>query len=124
MRVHSDNFGQDRTENLMTEEITAEKRPAVQAAIASEDLSKAIEESLPREPDEQVKSVRVFNDCYRCNWWVKDKTAHAPWLSMGKIRKSSLLRVTQAADGLLIEVVGEGHHRRCVRHGIHRCPSA
>ncbi len=92
----------------MTQEVKAEKKAAIPTSTASEDLSKAIEQSVPRHSGEQVKCVRVFDEHYRCNWWVSDKTAHAPWLSMGKIRKSSLLRVTKAADELLIKVVGEG----------------
>ena len=91
----------------MTQEITFDKKQAIESPTASEDLSKAIEQSEARQPDEQVRTVRLFDNFYRCNWWVQDKTPHPFWLKTGKIRKSSFLRVTRAADGLLIENMKE-----------------
>lgn len=91
----------------MTQEIKAEEKNAAQPQTVSEDLSRAIEQSVERQFDEQVRSVRLFDDYYRCNWWVQDKTPHPFWLTTGKIRKSSFLRVTKAVDGLLIEKVEE-----------------
>ena len=93
----------------MTQEIKTDEKNANQSPTASEDLSRAIEQSMERQPDEQVRSVRLFDNFYRCNWWVQDKTPHPFWLTTGKIRKSSFLRVTRAADGLLIEKVEEEH---------------
>jgi hypothetical protein len=69
------------------------------------DLSREIEQSLDRQPDERVRTVRLFGDCYRCNWWVEDKTPHPFWLATGTIRKSRFLRATKSNDQLLIEVV-------------------
>ena len=91
----------------MTQEINIEKEQISKAPNTSDDLSKEIEHSVDRQPDEQVKSVRLFDDFYRCNWWVEDKTPHPFWISTGKIRKSSFLRATKTSTGLLIEDVGE-----------------
>lgn len=81
---------------------SAEKRPVSQPP-APEDFSEAIEQSMERKPDEQVRCVRVFEDRYRCNWWVKG--AGADWLSSatGSIRKSIFLRASKKADKLVIE---------------------
>jgi len=89
----------------MTQDIKADKKQVVESRATSEDLSRAIEQSVARQPDEQVRSVRLFGNFYRCNWWVQDKTPHPFWLTSGKIRKSSFLRVTKAGDELLIEKV-------------------
>jgi hypothetical protein len=70
-----------------------------------EDLSKEIEQTMERKPDERIKAVRVFDDCYRCNWWVQEKAANAFWLSTGTISKSRFLRVKRASQGLQIEAV-------------------
>jgi hypothetical protein len=79
-----------------------EKRPAPQSP-ATEDFSQAIEQTMDRQPDEQVRCVRVFEDRYRCNWWIREQTTH--WMSFGTgvIRKSLFLRATQKADKLVIE---------------------
>jgi hypothetical protein len=86
----------------MTKEASAEQKPPV-----SEDLSKAIDQSIERQPDEQVKSVRLFGNYYRCNWWVPDKTGHAQWNITSRIRRSSFLRVTKPSANLLIEELSE-----------------
>jgi hypothetical protein len=91
----------------MTPDITIDEKKATPPQAPSEDLSRAIEQSVERQPDEQVRSVRLFDNFYRCNWWVQDKTPHPFWLTTGKIRKSSFLRVTKAAEGLLIETVSD-----------------
>ena len=91
----------------MTQDITFEQKQSAKPAPATEDLSRAIERSVEKQPDEQVRSVRLFDNFYRCNWWVQDKTPHPFWLTTGKIRKSSFLKVTKAGDGLVIEVVKE-----------------
>lgn len=78
-----------------------EKRPA--QSPAPEDFSEAIEQSMERQPDEQVRCVRVYEDRYRCNWWVRG--AGRDWLAAatGSIRKSIFLRVTKQNDKLVIE---------------------
>jgi hypothetical protein len=87
----------------MTETKSAvEERPAPTGPTA-EDFSQAIEQTMDRQPDEQVRCVRVFDDCYRCNWWIR-KTSN-DWLSYAtaSIRKSIFLRATMVADKLVIE---------------------
>jgi hypothetical protein len=56
------------------------------------DLSPEIASLLERESDERVRVVRVFDDCYRCNWWVQDAGPHPFWLPTGTIRKSRFVR--------------------------------
>jgi hypothetical protein len=77
-------------------------------ASLSEDLSGAIAQSMEKEPGEEVRSVRVFGDCYRCNWWAPDKTAHAWFVGGGRIRKSRFVRVTKVADRLVVEDLSKG----------------
>jgi len=90
----------------MTQTASADKKPTPKTPPASDDLSKAIEESVERKADEHARCVHLFDDYYRCNWWVPDKTPHPFWLSTGRIRTSKFLRVTRAASGLLIEDMG------------------
>jgi hypothetical protein len=89
----------------MTAEATKEMKTVV-SPLGAADLSKEIEQSIERQPDENVKTVRVFGDCYRCNWWVKNKMPQPFWLATGKIRKSRFLRATKTNDELLIEDLG------------------
>ncbi len=86
-------------------EIATTTTDIVPASPHDEDLSRQIEQSMERQPDERIKAVRVYDDYYRCNWWVQDKTPHALWLVTGVIRRSRFLRVTKTGDGLLIDDV-------------------
>ena len=70
---------------------------------AREDLSDAIEHSMDRQSDEKVRCVRVFDDRYRCNWWVREATNDWRSYTTGSIRKSLFLRVNKKADKLVIE---------------------
>ena len=72
---------------------------------ATEDLSEAIEASVEKEPGEEVRSVRVFEDYYRCNWWMRDKSPGLAYLNMGKVSRSKFLRATMTGDKLVIEDV-------------------
>ena len=72
---------------------------------ASADLSREVELSAERQPDESIRAVRVFENHYRCNWWVKEGSPHSFWLASGTIRKSRLLRATMTSSGLKIEDV-------------------
>lgn len=92
-----------------TKERKMQKQRDNQAAVATEDLSLAIDQVMARQPDEHVKIVHVFGDYYRCNWWVREKTA-VSWMSCtsGVIRKSRFVRATQTDGKLLIEDVSEG----------------
>ena len=69
---------------------------------ATEDLSAAIEGSIDRQPGEEVRSVRVYGDHYRCNWWARDVTPGPVYLNVGRITRSKFLRVTRSGDGLAI----------------------
>ena len=84
-------------------EILTKEKEAVPPRPVRVDLSSEIEQSMDRHPDERIKVVRVFDDYYRCNWWVKDKTPHCPWLATGTITKSRFIRATKTDDRLLIE---------------------
>jgi hypothetical protein len=66
-------------------------------------LSKAIAASIEKGPGEEVRSVRVFEDYYRCNWWVQDKSLGPAYLNLGKISRSRFLRATMIGDKLVIE---------------------
>ena len=88
----------------MPENIVVEKKAVVSPPPVT-DLSREIEQSAERQADEIIKAVRVFDDYYRCNWWVQDKSSHAFWLATGTIRKSRLLRATKSAEGLQIKDV-------------------
>ncbi len=87
----------------MKQDTTKEKKEVVAPRPDTSDLSKEIERSVERQPDESVKTVRVFGDCYRCNWWVHEKHPRQFWLASGKIIKSRFLRATKTNDGLLVE---------------------
>jgi len=88
----------------MTDILTHEKQ-AVSTRPVLVDLSKEVEQSMERQPDESIKVVRVFDDYYRCNWWVQDKAPQLDWLATGKIRRSALVRATKTKDGLVMEPV-------------------
>lgn len=87
----------------MTQEAKVPERSTGSTAPAAQDLSAAIAHAVETQADEEAAVVRVFDDRYRCNWWVRDRTNH--WLSgtTGTIRRSKFLRATQTAGGLVIE---------------------
>jgi hypothetical protein len=91
-------------EKPMSESIVKEK-PAVPPKPVEEDLSREIAQTMERKSDERMKVVRVFDNFYRCNWWVQDKAPHAFWLATGTIRKSRFLRATRTSEGLRIDQV-------------------
>jgi hypothetical protein len=92
----------------MSDSVTKEKeeQPAAAPRTGAEDLSKEIELHVERQPGEHLRTVRVFGDYYRCNWWVQDKTPHPSWLVTGTISKSRFLHATKTAAGLVIEDLG------------------
>src|SRR5689334_3062863 len=76
------------------------------------DLSSEIERAVEREPLDRVRCVRVFGDCYRCNWWAptgqfNSREPLAPWAetSMHRIRKSRFFSAAHAAGKLVIRQV-------------------
>jgi hypothetical protein len=72
---------------------------------ATEDLSEAIEASLEKGSGEEVRSVRVFDDHYRCNWWVRDGAPGPTYLNTGRIIRSKFLRAIMTGEKLVIEDV-------------------
>jgi hypothetical protein len=74
-------------------------------ADATGDLSGAINGSVEKEPGEEVRTVHVFNDYYRCNWWMQDKSLGPVYLNLGKISRSKFLRATMTGEKLVIEDV-------------------
>jgi hypothetical protein len=90
----------------MTENATAEKTPEKpQPTPKAEDFSKEIEHSMERQSNEHIKVVRVFGNCYRCNWWAHDKSPQSFWLASGTISKSRFVRATKTTSGLVVEDV-------------------
>jgi hypothetical protein len=81
----------------------------------SSDYAGEILQQIEREPGDRVTCVHVFDDFYRCNWWVaSDASATAagstaartiPWLasSTRRVRKSRFVRATFSEGRLLIE---------------------
>jgi hypothetical protein len=80
-------------------------KPAGPPPKNTEDFSKEIEHSMERRSNEHIKVVRVFDDCYRCNWWAPDSSPQSFWLAGGTIRKSRFVRATKTTEGLLIKDV-------------------
>jgi hypothetical protein len=39
-------------------------------AAADGDLSREIERAVVKLPLDRVRCIRIFDDCYRCNWWA------------------------------------------------------
>ncbi|MFI5379436.1 MAG: hypothetical protein ACHRHE_09075 [Tepidisphaerales bacterium] len=91
----------------MTETENAPGRREV--AVAKDDLSRIIEQTVQRLPEETVRCVRVFGNAYRCNWWMVEKTA--TWGATSTIVKSQFLRVTKSSDGQGIVIVEPGPSR-------------
>jgi hypothetical protein len=75
----------------------------VARAVATGDLSRAIESSVERELGEEVRSVRLYEDNYRCNWWMRDREPGPMYLNVGRITKSKFLRATMTGEKLVIE---------------------
>jgi hypothetical protein len=80
---------------------------SVTAPPASEDLSRAVDQAVEKFPGEDARTVRLFGDLYRCNWWVNLKSMD--WLSVAtsRISRSKFLRVTKDAEKLVIVDMGE-----------------
>ena len=98
----------------MSNEIVTEAAP-VKAPKATSDLSAAIDVSISREPGEEVRSVRVFGDHYRCNWWVRDLAPGPMYLNTGRIIKSKFLKATMIDKKLVVEDLS-GIVRRLQHH--------
>lgn len=70
---------------------------------AAEDLSEAIEAAVAKNAGEHVRTVRVFGDRYRCNWWVQEKSVGPIFLKAGRIVRSKFFRATRIDDKLLLD---------------------
>ncbi|MEX0776306.1 MAG: hypothetical protein WD042_11430 [Phycisphaeraceae bacterium] len=79
-------------------------KPVPSPTPAPANLSKAIEQEVERQPGEVVRCVRVFDDRYRCNWWVGKEA----WNSTGKIIGSKFLRANMDGDKLVIQDLSGG----------------
>jgi hypothetical protein len=73
------------------------------AADTTEDLSEAIEEEVQKREGEEVRSVRVYGDRYRCNFWVRNKSPEPMYLNTGHISRSKFFRVTRVEGKLVFE---------------------
>jgi hypothetical protein len=61
---------------------------------------------MEKQPSEEVRTVRVFGDHYRCNWWVRDASAHTMFAnSVARISRSRFLRASRTGDQLVIEEI-------------------
>ena len=85
----------------MAEVQETKSKPAAEPAPV--DLSSAIDRAMVKQPDEEVKTVRLFGNCYRCNFWVPDKNNNQMTIKTGTIRRSNFLKVTMSANQLVIE---------------------
>lgn len=92
----------------MSNEIKAEPTPFHQPG-PSEDLSEAIQRTVETRPGEEARSVRLFDDYYRCNWWIRDKSLGPAYLNLGTISRSQFLRVTMTGEKLVIEDLSTGN---------------
>lgn len=76
------------------------------------DLSKEIERAVDRQPLDQVRCVRVFDNFYRCNWWSRLSSSRTPldynWagLIMDCVRESRFLNATMQSGALVIKEIG------------------
>jgi len=79
---------------------------------AEKDLSREIERAVLREPLDQVRCVRVFDDCYRCNWWSRSSNRRMrldyDWagLMTDYVRKSRFLTASMQTGELVIKEAG------------------
>ena len=78
--------------------------------VAEADLSRRIEQAVPRDPLDRVKCVRVFDDFYRCNWWAHPEGGvsgknPSVWsvVATQRVRKSQFLKAAIVAGELLIK---------------------
>jgi hypothetical protein len=85
---------------------TSAPKPAP-TPVVNADLSDQIERTIEREPRDQVRCVRVFDDYYRCNWWHRPASSPQSdnWAALinDRIRKSRFLRATLQAGSLVID---------------------
>jgi hypothetical protein len=94
----------------MRQYINVSAEQPVQSQPAAENLCQIIEHLVEKQPGEEVKSVRVFGNNYRCNWWVRDLACSGMFqLATGRIRRSRFLRATRTDDKVTIEdLTGHG----------------
>jgi hypothetical protein len=86
----------------MTQQAIPPAEPVAAKPSKGKHLCAAIDAAVDRRPGEEVRSVWLFDDLYRCNWWIQDAPS---WLSAttGRINRSKFLRVRMEGDKLVIE---------------------
>lgn len=91
----------------MTQTQGAKKQPKnVPAGTpVAEDLSRLINQSVEKLANEEVKTVHLFGNFYRCNWWMVDPNTESLFVRSGRISRSKFLRVTRTESGVNIEMV-------------------
>src|SRR5690242_1953776 len=94
----------------MDQEIKADNAQTGRA-VASKDLSLDIERSMERERGEEVRSVWVYEDYYRCNWWARHPSTGPSYLNGRRITRSKFLRAIMTGEKLVIEDVSRGRTR-------------
>ncbi len=74
---------------------------AATSAPAEENLSRLIDQLMEKQENEQVKTVHLFGQFYRCNWWVRDPDSNSLFARTGRISRSCMLRAERDASGAL-----------------------
>jgi hypothetical protein len=120
LQLPADNSGIDFfLRKIMVDDPTVQKGPAgkrtepkSEAVSSDPDLSKEIERAVDRQPQDQVRCVRVFDNFYRCNWWSRLSSSRTPldynWagLIMDCVRESRFLNATMQSGALVIKEIG------------------
>ena len=65
-----------------------------------DDLSRTLEKSLNKLSGESIRCVRVYGNCYRCNWWQSDAGDGNSSVPTNRIVMSRFLRATASAEGV------------------------
>jgi hypothetical protein len=89
----------------MTKENHSEGVPVNQPVVpnTANDLSAAITGTVEKLPGEEVRSIWLYENYYRCNWWVRERLPGPAYLNIGKIIRSKFLRATMTDKKLVIE---------------------
>ena len=90
---------------MQTSSVKKREKAATPAAPAAEDLSRLIDEQMEKHPGEQARTVHLFGQFYRCNWWVIDPDPNSIFVRTGRISRSQLLRAERVEAGLNIQQV-------------------
>ena len=99
--------------NKTPEKLESAPQPDSPPPPSDRNLSGDIERTMEKEPNEQVRCVRVFGDFYRCNWWApaapratnvaRDATYSV--FDSHRVRKSSFLSASVQEGRLVVKDV-------------------